>query len=94
MNNEFRGIEGPTDVLSYAYEQLDVPNEVYLSPEYISKSYSGPTAVEEVVRCIVHGVLHTVGYNHSGYFEEGSSEEMFVKQEDVVRSILLDLKVK
>src|SRR5690606_27252094 len=45
MNNDYRGVEGATDVLSFGYEQHDSPSEVYLSPEYISKSYSGAEAV-------------------------------------------------
>jgi len=60
--------------------------KIYICPEYISKKYP----FEEVLRDILHGFLHLLGYEHVGHFSESlkSKEEMFVKQEDMLQNIL------
>ena len=64
LNKEFRGIEAPTDVLSF---DLDGPygemaGEILLAPECVA---SGMT-VDELV---VHGALHLGGMDHGEDFE-------------------------
>lgn len=66
QNSEFRGKNDITDVLSYEVD--DGVSEVYVCPEYVCKSIERDFAVEEIIRVVVHGCLHTLGYDHSEKF--------------------------
>ena len=86
LNREFRKKDSVTDVLSFTIEQDPLIGEIYICPEYISKKYP----FEEVLRDILHGFLHLLGYEHIGHFSEAlkDREEMFVKQEDMLQNVL------
>lgn len=88
LNKEYRQKEGPTDVLSFNIEEN--VNEIYICPGYIQTNFKGDTFFEEIVRCIIHGVLHINGYDHEGKFVqlEEDSEEMFKIQEKVLNKVL------
>lgn len=86
LNREFRKKDSVTDVLSFTIEQDPLIGEIYICPEYISRKYP----FEEVLRDILHGFLHLLGYEHIGHFSEAlkDEEEMFVKQEDMLQNVL------
>ena len=89
LNREFRKKDSVTDVLSFTIEQDPLIGEIYICPEYISKKYP----FEEVLRDILHGFLHLLGYDHIGHFSEAlkDREEMFVKQEDMLQNVLNEI---
>ncbi len=75
LNQQYRGIEGPTDVLSFA--MLEGPampgdeDEPMLGDVVISLETAQRQAVEyghsftrEVAYLTIHGVLHLLGYDH------------------------------
>lgn len=63
--------------------------EVYICPQYIKNKIHPDYLKEEIIRDIVHGVLHILGYDHKGEFSEKNiQDEMFVKQEDILHNIL------
>ncbi len=77
MNLQFRGKEGPTDILTFSYlekkskfenrsSKIEVAGEIYLCPEKI-KSYAKDawkTYKEQLEYIIIHGLVHLMGYDH------------------------------
>jgi probable rRNA maturation factor len=78
LNSEHRGIDAPTDVLSFAAEEGDEfpagdeeSGPDYLGDIVVSVEFAGRQAGErgidldaEVQHIVVHGVLHLLGYDH------------------------------
>ncbi len=77
MNQQFRGKEGPTDILTFSYRGksgLEMPGspdlvvgEIYLCLEKI-QSYakeSGKTYKKQLEYIIIHGLVHLMGYDHA-----------------------------
>jgi len=72
LNKIYRGIDSPTDVLSFSNEYLDLDNGNYYLGDII---ISYPTAEkqareagydisDEIELLVVHGCLHLFGYDH------------------------------
>jgi probable rRNA maturation factor len=75
LNERYRGIAGPTDVLSFECDDLcaatdpDEPvtiGDVVIAPEVAEEQAReyGHTVEEELNLLLVHGVLHLLGYEH------------------------------
>ena len=94
INLEHRGIDRPTDVLSFPMfdEDFDdgeacVLGDIVISLEKAkeqAESY-GHSIEREIAFLTVHSVLHLLGYDH----EEGKAEEseMFEKQEKILEAM-------
>jgi len=94
INLEHRGIDRPTDVLSFPMfdEDFDdgeacVLGDIVISLEKAkeqAESY-GHSLEREIAFLTVHSVLHLLGYDH----EEGKAEEseMFEKQEAILETM-------
>ena len=91
INKEYRGIDRPTDVISFALEDSeDAPIEGYriLGDIYISldkvkeqaEAY-GHSFKRELCFLAVHGFLHLLGYDH---MEKEEEKIMFGKQEEIL----------
>ena len=90
MNKRFRGVDTATDVLAFPLDEV-VLGEIWLCPSVISKNakmFNQEFRVE-IVRVLVHGILHLAGYDHKRSFvdQDGNKERMFVLQERVVNTI-------
>ena len=98
LNNETRGIDKVTDVLSYPMFEsaddivADHNNSAFLGSIVICSERAleqaeeyGHSAQREAAFLAVHSVLHLLGYDH----ELGKAEEseMFSKQENILNSI-------
>lgn len=94
LNKTYRGIDRPTDVITFALEDEDtviVPDdERILGDIYISidkareqKDQYGHSLLRELSFLAVHGFYHLLGYDHQTKEEE---EVMFKKQEEVLES--------
>ncbi|WP_280768500.1 rRNA maturation RNase YbeY [Salipaludibacillus daqingensis] len=95
LNKEYRDIDRPTDVLSFALnegddevnsDQMSMPN--LLGDIIISIPRAKAQAIEyghdfqrELCFLAVHGFLHLIGYDHDSKENE---EKMFIKQEDIL----------
>jgi probable rRNA maturation factor len=76
LNAEWRGVDRPTDVLSFECERPDDPDlaegepcelgDIVLAPSYIEAQARrmGTTAADETRLMLVHGCLHLLGLDH------------------------------
>ena len=91
LNKSYRGIDRPTDVISFALQDdktFDVDDNI-LGDIYISidKVYSqaeeyGHSKLREFCFLAVHGMLHLLGYDHMNKEDE---EKMFNLQEKILK---------
>ena len=96
LNREYRGVDRPTDVLSfpmYSFTDDDMPEEgpapVVLGDIFISVERAKEQAVEyghsfqrEISFLTVHSVLHLLGYDHE--VSEKAENEMFSLQDKIM----------
>ncbi len=88
INEAYRKGNGPTDVLTFVYDDDEIYGEVIICPEYVKKEAerNGKSFNEQMVITLVHAALHLCGYDHE--FSTERADEMFKKQEEYVREIL------
>ncbi|MHC1741021.1 MAG: rRNA maturation RNase YbeY [Anaerolineaceae bacterium] len=92
LNNEYRGVDRPTDVLSFPSEESDPETgKCYLGDIIISlqratiQAHEANHPVEsELSMLAIHGVLHLLGYDHQ---EIDEKKAMWRKQEDLLSSM-------
>ena len=100
LNRDYRGIDRPTDVLSFAFRESDEPEiinndvdeaidtlgDIIISVDR-AKSQSedyGHSLRREIVFLTVHGMLHLLGYDH---MEEADRLEMEKEQEYIMSKL-------
>ena len=97
MNREYRGIDRPTDVLSFALEEGE-EEEIYGGPEenllgdiIISVETAvrqaeeyGHSVEREMAFLALHGRLHLLGYDH---MEENEKAQMREKEEIILNKL-------
>jgi probable rRNA maturation factor len=74
LNEGYRGVSGPTDVLSFECDdpcpvEIDQPvtlGDVVIAPEIAEQQAAelGHTVEHELNLLLVHGILHLLGYDH------------------------------
>lgn len=91
LNKNYRGIDRPTDVISFALEDNEdfikhdfrVLGDIYISIDKTKEqadSY-GHSFLRELSFLTIHGLLHLLGYDHMVKEDE---EEMFAKQDELL----------
>ena len=91
INKEYRQIDRPTDVISFALgDGLDyLPEElgdIFISYEKVleqAKSF-GHSDKREFAFLVCHGILHLLGYDHQN---EEDEKIMFAKQDQILEKI-------
>ena len=94
INKEYRGIDRPTDVISFALEDdktfintdFRVLGDIYISIDKVheqAKTY-GHSERRELSFLTVHGVLHLLGFDH---MEKEDEIVMFKKQDEILDSL-------
>ena len=90
LNKEYRHIDRPTDVITFALEDNEDVKDIYrvLGDIYISLDKAKEQAIEyghsfkrEICFLAVHGFLHLLGYDH---MEKADEKIMFGKQEVIL----------
>ena len=94
INKEYRGIDRPTDVISFALEDdktfiktdFRVLGDIYISIDkvYEQADMYGHSFRRELSFLTVHGVLHLLGYDH---MKKEDELVMFKKQEDILNEL-------
>lgn len=96
LNAQFRGIDSPTDVLSFSSEDIDPETgRRYLGDILISypramaqAEHAGHSVQNEVQLLIIHGMLHLMGFDHD---TETNKKEMWQKQEKLLNNLSVDI---
>jgi probable rRNA maturation factor len=97
LNRTYRGIDRPTDVLSFALNESQEPEisggpavnvlgDLVISVERAREQAAdyGHSVRREVAFLTVHGMLHLLGYDH---MEESDREEMEAEQRYVMKKL-------
>ena len=103
LNNQYRGIDAPTDVLSFPlveYESTEEPpideatmlGDIVISLERAEEQAEefGHSFEREVAFLTVHSMLHLLGYDHVN--SEAEDEEMRARQRDIMKMLGLEVK--
>lgn len=90
LNREYRKKDSVTDVLSFNLDSKELLGEIYICPAYVRKTIQEDMFVEEILRLIIHGLLHLIGYDHEVELNEETKDkvEMFVKQEKILQNVI------
>lgn len=93
INKEYRGVDRPTDVITFALEddksittpQVRVLGDVYISYDKVISQANeyGHSTKREICFLAVHGLLHLLGYDHMNKEDE---EKMFGLQKELLNS--------
>lgn len=93
LNWRHLGHRGPTDVISFGFAPshpgAPLEGDIYIAPEVARKNAAAHRrgAREELIRLVVHGVLHLVGHDHpEGDARYGSA--MWKRQEALLATVL------
>jgi probable rRNA maturation factor len=100
LNRDYRGVDRPTDVLSFALDeddedepellegQLHLLGDIIISAETATRQAEefGHGLEREIVYLAVHGLLHLLGYDH---MVEEDKVIMRAKEEEALRAINL-----
>ena len=91
INKEYRGIDRPTDVISFALEDNEEITfdhyrplgDIYISIDKVKEQAEayGHSEKRELAFLTVHGFLHLLGYDH---MEPEDEKIMFAKQEEIL----------
>jgi len=80
INKEHRGIDTPTDVLSFPYEEMPMSplGSVVISAAHVLElsAQLGHTSDDELALLFIHGILHLLGYDHEVDSGEMREEEI------------------
>lgn len=92
LNRAHLGHDGATDVISFGFAPVasgrEVVGDVYIAPAVArrnARAHGGPVR-EELMRLVVHGVLHVLGHDHP---EDDSRyrSEMWKRQERLLHAL-------
>ncbi|MEP6622624.1 MAG: rRNA maturation RNase YbeY [bacterium] len=81
---------GPTDVISFGFAPVskgaDVTGDVYIAPDVARRNAHehGSGVREELLRLVIHGVLHVLGHDHP-VDEARYTSPMWQRQERLLR---------
>lgn len=84
INRKFLSHDYYTDVIAFDYSDGNIVNgEIYISAETVRRNANiyKTTVREELLRVMLHGILHLCGYNDKA---KRNKDVMFTKQEELL----------
>ncbi len=98
LNKEYRGIDAPTDVLTFRLgDDISFPDfgeekelgDIFISIEAMKRNATdfGIDITEELHRLLLHGYMHLLGYDHKT--NSFSEEKMLIQQEKILKELEL-----
>lgn len=96
LNQDYRGKDGPTDVLSFAQDDSDedfgppveasgrfIAGDIVVAPDQVKENALrfGVDFDQELKRVLIHGILHLAGHDHETNSE---TEPMLILQEEIL----------
>ncbi len=92
LNRKYRGWDYPTDVLAFPMGNLRKQPEVFLGDVVIclpvaigQASRFGNTADQELLRLLIHGTLHLLGYDHE--ISARKASRMHRKERTIIKKL-------
>jgi probable rRNA maturation factor len=96
LNRQYRGIDAPTDVLSFSQEDEHIAGDIAISLDTLesnAREFNVPVD-EELKRLLVHGILHLAGHDHGdstlspdNKLDDSPQKEMLILQEQVLTEL-------
>lgn len=86
LNHRHRGIDRPTDVLSFPIREKNDLGDIFLSIPFLVRQAKrfGVPFEEELRRMLIHGLLHLVGFDHETKIQ---ARRMFRLQESLLSTL-------
>ena len=96
LNKKFRGVDRPTDVLSFAFRESDEPEIIGAEVEIlgdviisldrakVQAEEFGHSFLREIIFLEVHGLLHLLGYDH---MQDDERQEMETEQRFIMEKL-------
>lgn len=88
LNKQFRGKDGPTNVLSFPGPRVDPTflGDIALAAETIAEeaNFQGKRFEHHAAHLVVHGFLHLLGYDHE---DPAKAEEMEARERAILATI-------
>ena len=85
LNKKYRDKDRPTDVLSFSQLEFigkkskakKMLGEIIICPQEVKKNATKfkMSFEEEMINCLIHGILHLIGYDHENFLKEAKLME-------------------
>ncbi|MEK7482672.1 MAG: rRNA maturation RNase YbeY [Patescibacteria group bacterium] len=91
LNKQYRGQDKATDVLSFAERDRISRTAKFIRPkqarEYLGEVVICPSQTKEIFFCLIHGILHLLGYDHE---KGGRKAKEMERRQSHYKEILLN----
>ncbi|WP_419856661.1 rRNA maturation RNase YbeY [Candidatus Palauibacter irciniicola] len=93
LNRDYHGVDDLTDVLAFGLGEDPLVGDIYISPDAAEASARelGLDPGEEILRLLIHGVLHLLGHDHPEG-EARYASPMFELQERLLARLLAEFR--
>lgn len=84
LNRKYLNHDNPTDVLAFDYRTLGSELAISLDTAARNAKIYNTSAKEEIMLCIIHGILHLCGYNDTA---PKARKRMLKKQNEILKAV-------
>lgn len=93
LNRDYHGVDDLTDVLAFGLGEDPLVGDIYISPDAAEASARelGLDPGEEILRLVIHGILHLLGHDHPDG-EARYASPMFELQERLLARLLAEFR--